>query len=103
MTFGRIKYDFKKAHFEALFWIAAIILLATTDPTVEHASFCIAKNMGFKFCPGCGLGHSIAWLFRGEFVKSFQTHFFGIPAVIILLYRSFSLLKKDFSLKIKQN
>jgi len=97
----RITYNFKKSHFEAWFWLIAIALLAFFNPNSEHASLCIAKNINFGFCPGCGLGHSIAWLFRGQFVCSLQAHPLGIFAVIILIYRSLSLLKNDFSIRKK--
>jgi len=100
MNIGRLTYTFKRTHFEAWFWLVAIILLAFSNPVEEgHASLCLIKNLNIGFCPGCGLGHSIAWLFRGEFINSFKAHPLGIPAIIILLYRCFSLLKNDISIK----
>ncbi len=94
-----MKYTFQKKHLEAWFWILAITLLAFTNPEgAEHLSLCPLKNMGFNFCPGCGLGHSIAWLYRGHLAQSFQCHPLGIPAVAILLHRSFYLLKPDIHL-----
>lgn len=100
MAFAGIRYSFKVKHLEAWFWIAAIIVLASINPAVDgHASLCVAKKMNLWFCPGCGLGHSIAWFFRGEFGKSFQSHPFGIPAILILLIRSYNLLKAGFSFK----
>ncbi len=89
-------FNFKRFHLEAFFWIAAIGTLALTDPLKEgHASLCLIKNTGLGFCPGCGLGHSISWLFRGNIAASIQSHPLGIPAVIILLMRSYKLLKND--------
>ena len=100
MGIGRFTYTLKRTHLEACFWLIAIIMLAFSNPIEEgHASLCLIKNLNLGFCPGCGLGHSIAWLFRGEFVSSFNAHPLGIPAVIVLLYRSFSLLKNDISIK----
>ncbi|WP_291862341.1 DUF2752 domain-containing protein [Marinilabilia sp.] len=94
-----MKYTFHKKHLEAFFWILAVILLAATNPEGSgHMSLCPLKNLGFSFCPGCGLGHSISWLFRGEFATSFHCHPFGIPAVVILLTRSYNLLKRDIHL-----
>jgi hypothetical protein len=94
------RYNFRRAHLEAWFWIAALITLAFTNPEkTGHASLCLAKNMDLGFCPGCGLGHSIAWLFKGKVLSSFHAHPFGIPAVIILIYRAYSLLADDISIK----
>jgi len=99
MTLFGIQYNFKAKHLEAWFWILAIIGLAIFNPAEEgHASFCVAKKLNFFFCPGCGLGHSIAWIFRGELVKSFQAHPLGILSIIILSLRSYNLLKTDFQL-----
>ncbi len=94
-----LHYTFKRAHLEAFFWIASIIALALTSPAKEgHASLCLIKNTGLGFCPGCGLGHAISWLFRGEIVASFKSHPLGIPATFILLMRSIKLLKNDITL-----
>jgi len=96
--FFKITYTFKRMHIEAWFWITAIILLIISNPSSNHVSLCMFKNLNLGFCPGCGLGHSISWLFRGEFINSFQAHPLGLPAVIILLYRSFKLLKNDLKI-----
>jgi hypothetical protein len=94
-----------RKYFELTFWIAALILLALmptgTDP---HYSFCLFKMMGFKFCPGCGLGHSISYLFHGNIKASFSAHPLGIFAVIILLFRIYTLSRLHiFSKKIQYN
>lgn len=82
-------------YFEALVWITGLVLLAFMDPTVEgHYSLCFFKWTGLSFCPGCGLGHSISWLFHGEFVRSFNEHPLGIFAVVILLHRIYTIIKK---------
>ncbi|WP_010664626.1 DUF2752 domain-containing protein [Marinilabilia salmonicolor] len=97
-----MKYQFHKKHLEAFFWILAIILLAFTNPEGSgHLSLCPLKNMGFNFCPGCGLGHSISWIFRGDIIASFHCHPLGIPALIILLVRSINLLRHDIHLSQK--
>jgi Protein of unknown function (DUF2752) len=94
-----------RKYFELSFWIAALVLLAVmptgTDP---HYSFCIFKLMGFKFCPGCGLGHSISYLFHGNIQASFSAHPLGIFAVIIILCRIYNLIHLHvFSKTIKHN
>jgi hypothetical protein len=48
-------------YFELTFWIVALICLALINPAGEsHFSLCPLKMMGVKWCPGCGLGHSIS-------------------------------------------
>jgi hypothetical protein len=88
-----LKYKLK--YFEAIIWIVALILLAFAPIHHGHYSLCLFKNLGFDFCPGCGLGHSITYLFHGKIEASFYAHPFGIPAVIILIYRIFSILKQN--------
>jgi hypothetical protein len=77
---------------EALVWIIGLLLMATMDPANTHASLCPLNALGFHWCPGCGLGHSIAWLFRADPVQSFQTHALGIPAVMIIVSRTIHLI-----------
>ena len=98
-----MSYTYKHSHLEAFFWIAAIVALALTNPAEEgHASLCLFKNTGLGFCPGCGLGHAISWLFRGQLQASFHSHPLGIPAVIILLTRSYKLLRDDLRLTVSK-
>jgi len=92
-----IKQLFDK-YFELVFWIAALISLALMDPTSQsHYSLCPLKLMGFKWCPGCGLGHSISFLFHGDIRSSFNAHWLGIPALLAILYRIYGLIKLRFN------
>ncbi|MEJ6981139.1 DUF2752 domain-containing protein [Pedobacter sp. P351] len=61
-----------------------------------HFSLCPLSNLGFPWCPGCGLGRSITSVFHGDLKSSFEYHWFGIPALLILLHRIFVLSKKYF-------
>jgi hypothetical protein len=94
----------KKINIEAMMWITGLAILAIINPySHPHFSICPFKNCGFKYCPGCGLGHSISYLFHGNIKASLQAHILGIPTVIILSARSISLIKKsisDFQLKL---
>jgi len=87
--------------FELLFWIAALLLLATSSqPNVtEHQdfSFCPVANLGITWCPGCGIGRSLSHLLQGHLRESLQMHWFGIPALLILLSRIFILFKQLFT------
>lgn len=93
---SRIKIFFRIVNPELLIWIAALLYLGFINFNgAIHFTFCPLKNLGFDFCPGCGLGLSIHYLLRLEFVKSFQTHPLGIAGFIILLHRIFVLVKNS--------
>jgi hypothetical protein len=92
------RYEFRRSHLEAFFWLAALIALGTFTPTEEgHSTLCLIRRFDLGFCPGCGLGHSIAWLFRGNISESFHAHPMGVPAVIILIGRIINILKPNIS------
>lgn len=76
---------------EGFIWLFALLSLAFTYHTEEHYSFCVFNNLGFKYCPGCGVGHAISYFFHGEFAKSISTHPFGVVAIIILSHRIFTI------------
>lgn len=89
------KYFF--LYFELAAWAGGLIGLACANPATQgHLSLCIFKWLGFSFCPGCGLGHSITWLFHGNIQQSLQAHPLGIFAVAILLHRIFTIIKNNF-------
>jgi hypothetical protein len=80
-------------YFELTFWIVALTCLAFTNPAGEsHFSLCPLKWMGITRCPGCGLGHAISYLFRGDIKSSFHAHWLGIPVLAVLLYRIYTLV-----------
>ncbi|MFD2144514.1 DUF2752 domain-containing protein [Mucilaginibacter antarcticus] len=83
---------FLKSNLELIFWVAAIIALAAANPSLESQyPLCPLKLMGIAWCPGCGIGHAISWLLHGNIAKSWQAHWLGVPAVIIITYRIFVL------------
>jgi hypothetical protein len=82
--------------------MAALILLAFMNPSSSvHHSLCIFKFMGFEFCPGCGIGHSINYLLHGDLSNSFRAHPLGVFALSVILYRIYqlSLFHKIFHFK----
>jgi hypothetical protein len=84
---------------EAAVWILSLFFLFFLPLGNEaHFSLCPLKNLGFPFCPGCGLGKSIHYLFILDFESSFAAHPLGIFALIILAFRIISLIKKNFSI-----
>lgn len=89
---------FSKLHPEAVLWLFALLYLAVSNPFIESAfTLCPLKNLGFQYCPGCGLGRSVSFLLHGELAQSLQSHILGIPATMILLFRAFSLLSQKLT------
>lgn len=86
-------------HFEWLILTIGLLVIALHNPYNDSASLCIIDRMGFTFCPGCGLGKSIALLFRGQLYASFEAHLLGIPAVLILIYRIIFIFRRNFTIK----
>ncbi len=96
-SIGRIEWPlFIWKSREAFIWISALLLLAFTDPNCHHYTICPFSNLGFHYCPGCGLGRSIAYFFRADLVSSFQAHPLGIPAVGLFIYRIVQVFKLNF-------
>ena len=83
-----------RRYFELTFWTIALILLASMPPGANaDYSFCVFKLMGLSFCPGCGLGHSISYLFHGNLSASLSAHPLGIFATVIILLRMYKLIQ----------
>jgi hypothetical protein len=82
---------------ELLFWAAALIGLALAEPEihghVRHFSLCPLANLGIEWCWGCGIGRSITQLLHGNMEESLAHHWFGIPALIIISFRIWTLMK----------
>ena len=91
--------NIKRFPLELVFWILALVLLASANPHAHHFSLCPLANVGIEWCPGCGLGRSISALFHGELRESVHFHWFGIPAVLVIVYRIITLS----TLTIKRN
>jgi len=87
----------KSIPLELIFWISALILLATAKSFdrfhAPHFTLCPLSNLGIRWCPGCGLGRSIIQLFHGDLKASLQSHWLGIPAVLIIGHRILMLVR----------
>lgn len=82
---------------EMFVWISGLAVLAFIDPSIHHFTLCPFNNLGLDWCPGCGIGRSLSCLLHFELYSSFKHHWFGIPALFILLFRIWQLFQK-FSL-----
>jgi hypothetical protein len=78
---------------EASVWIFGLIYLIFIHlPWETHFTVCPLNNLGIDFCPGCGLGNSISYLFRGDLISSLHSHPLGIFALIIITIRIISII-----------
>jgi hypothetical protein len=92
----KVKRLWKLLGFEALIWIFGLIYLALINsPEATHFTICPLSNLGFKYCPGCGLGNSISYLFRGDFTLSFHSHPLGIFALVIIIFRIITIINNN--------
>ncbi len=88
----RIKQIILSFKLEAVIWTVGLLYLFFLDTHgSQHFTLCPLKNMGLDFCPGCGLGISIHYLFHLDFVSSFKAHPLGSFAVAVLLSRIIKL------------
>lgn len=96
-----IKY-IRKLDIEAMFWLSAFIYLTLIDPyTPKHLNMCLFNLVGIDNCPGCGLGKSISMIFHGDFAGSFNAHPLGIPAILLILKRIYTLIVNKINLSNK--
>lgn len=84
-------------HFEWIVLISGLLLMAVMDPLSQSSSLCIINRLGFEFCPGCGLGTSIAYAARGDLTASLYTHPFGLLAIVIILGRVGVIFRRNFN------
>lgn len=84
---------------EALVWLTGLLVVALPDPTaVRTWTLCLFEAtglitwLGAQACPGCGLGHAVAYLFRGQLAASFAAHPLAVPVVLTLIGRSIKVI-----------
>lgn len=78
-----VGWHLRRLPWEALLWMAGLGAMASFDPHADTLeTWCLFNRLlELETCPGCGLGHSIAFLARGEWAASVRAHPLGIPAV----------------------
>jgi hypothetical protein len=86
-------------HFEWMALVSFLIIPAFIDPAANSATFCLFHNIGIEFCPGCGLGRSVAYLFRGDLTASFHMHPAGWLAVVVLASRVIQIFNRNRKIK----
>lgn len=94
----KIKSILKIVEWEAIFWMVGLVYLMFINPyLVQHYSLCPFNNLGITFCPGCGLGRSIAFFYHGDFFHSIKAHPLGIIAFILITMRTIKLFIKTIN------
>ena len=89
-------FQWIKNHFELLVWSSALPLLYLMPVREDHFSLCVFNALGISWCPGCGLGHSIHYYLHFDFSEGWNEHWLGAPAMLIIIYRIFQLLRQTF-------
>ncbi|SNS14606.1 Protein of unknown function [Belliella buryatensis] len=85
---------FRKLPLELIFWIGALIGILRIDPySPHHFSLCPLDNLGFTWCPGCGLGRAMSLLTRGDFQESWSMHPLAMFAFAVIIFRIFELIR----------
>ncbi|MFY0685610.1 MAG: DUF2752 domain-containing protein [Cyclobacteriaceae bacterium] len=79
---------------ELMAWVMGLLILALAEPSHhQHFTLCPIASLGFDWCPGCGLGRSITFLFNGMLQESFEMHPLGGFALVMLIFRIYTLSK----------
>lgn len=99
MDSSKIQQYFRR-HFEWTALLLGLIVIALMNPYVNQGpSFCFLEWIGIWYCPGDGLGHSIAYFVRGDVSNALQANLLGPFAIFILLARTGYLVKKNLLTK----
>jgi hypothetical protein len=90
-------------HFEWIALLSGLILVALLDPFSQAASICPIDRMGFDFCPGCGLGRSVAFAARGNLEASLQSHPLGLFAIVVIVARIGAIFRRNYNINREKN
>ncbi|WP_026954038.1 DUF2752 domain-containing protein [Algoriphagus vanfongensis] len=89
-----ITYHLRHFPLELMFWIGSLVAIWMIQPSAaSHFTLCPISNLGFDWCPGCGLGRSMNLLARGEFEASWSMHPLAMLAYIVIFMRIWNLIK----------
>ena len=85
-------------------WAAGLLALAFADPDGPGLlSVCgwrwsgVLDLLGWARCPGCGLGHAVAFLLDGRLTDALHAQPLAPFAVAVLLGRIAALLREAFA------
>ena len=96
MLKSKLKQYFNR-HFEWGALAAGLIIMAMMNPYIPQGhTWCLFEWAGIPFCPGHGLGHSVSFIFRGDWHNAMQANIMGPFAIVILIGRIGALLKQNY-------
>jgi hypothetical protein len=78
---------------ELILWLMALVFVWIM-PTTPLQSFCVFKQLGITFCPGCGIGKAMHEAMHAQWLTSWHYHKFGLPALAIITWRILQLLNQ---------
>lgn len=94
--YSKVIFSIRMLGFEGNIWITGFVYLAFfSNPGQSHFTICPLAHLGNNYCPGCGLGNSISYIFRGEIINSISTHPFGLAAILVISFRIIELTLKN--------
>jgi hypothetical protein len=81
--------------FELCFWVITLLGICgiAIGNEATHFSLCPLDQLGFPWCPGCGLGRSMKLFLTGAFKASFAMHPLGGFAVLVIVLRIIELIR----------
>jgi hypothetical protein len=80
--------------FELMVWTSALIgLWALGGSSDHHYDLCPLDQLGFTWCPGCGIGRAMHYFMQGDFSSSWEYHPLGGFAVGVILIRIIELIR----------
>lgn len=91
------KCIFKTPILELIFWCIGLAGLWWMDPARDHIGLCPLYHLGIAWCPGCGLGRSIAFLMKGDLSASWNLHPLGGFALLVISSRIFEISRKNLN------
>jgi len=94
--YSKIIFNVGMLGLEGIIWIAGFVYLAFfSNPGQSHFTICPLAHLGINYCPGCGLGNSISYIFRGEIINSISAHPLGLAAILVISFRIIELTLKN--------
>lgn len=91
----KLIFKLRKIEWEGVMWLIGLAYLFFINPyEAQKFTLCPFHNLGIEFCPGCGLGRSISFIYHFDFINSFHTHPLGIIALVLIINRIIILFKR---------
>lgn len=85
---------------ELFIWCLALVGIAFIPlDAADHFTLCPLDNLGFHWCPGCGLGRSMKHFMVGEWKASWELHPLGGFGLLVIIMRIVEIIKNIKTIK----